>query len=717
MIEVKKNQICGVCPGGCIVDMTFESGKLVSQSAAKDSPYGRICVRGKHAPEILYSEDRLTVPLIRIGKKGEGKFRQATWEEALDYTAEHFLRIADVYGPQALISHAGRGAFEQSVTDYLGISDPRNKQTASFFEPLGSPNVATVGSLCYCSFGVFAPMTTFGMNGPNIVPDIDNTDYLVVWGSNPATNSPPFLFYQVLAAKKRGCKMVAIDHFKTDICQRADQAVYVRSGTDGALVLALIHVIIKEKRYDASFVENYTHGFPELCNYVETFTPEYAAAITGVPAETIIELARELSSQKTAALLMYTGLEYSNSGVQTIRGTYILWALLGWIDVPGGMLLQQGKPGKRMVPFATKAIDIPRIGAKEYPLFDKLIGNSQFVKFPEAVLEGDPYPMKGLLNIGASISTSYPSTARFEEALKALDFFCTIDRYPTRDTLYADVVLPATTYFEDQSYQFYPTMVKRRDQVVEPIGEARQDLFILHDIAERLGYGELYPANEKELYEMSFALQPELKEALLAAENGEVPMTPEPRTYKKYETGGLREDGKPGFPTPTGKFEIFSTLLEAYGYPGLPEYMEPKESPLSQPELAKKYPLVLNSGTRIQTTFRSQHLNIDGLLAIQKNPEVIINATDAAERGIADGDKVLVCNSRGEVPFYAKVTDGIPQGEVEINMGGGSIYQAESWQKANANVLTDVENRDYISGFPVFKALLCDVKKAAAVSE
>ena len=161
-------------------------------------------MRGKHAPEILYSKDRLTTPLIRVGEKGEGKFRKASWKEALDYAARAISSVLRMnLDPQYSISHAGRGAFEQSVSDYLCISDQRNKQTASFFEPLGSPNAASVGSLCYCSFGVFAPLTTFGINGPGIVPDIDNTDYLVVWGSNPATNSPPFLFYKVLAAKKK----------------------------------------------------------------------------------------------------------------------------------------------------------------------------------------------------------------------------------------------------------------------------------------------------------------------------------------------------------------------------------------------------------------------------------------------------------------------------------------------------------------------------------
>ena len=171
---------------------------MVSQLAAKDTPFGRVCLRGKHVSEILYSKDRLTTPLIRVGERGEGKFREASWEEALDYTAGQFKRIADGHGSQSLISHAGRGAFEQSISDYLTSSDPRNKKTASFFEPLGSPNTASVGSLCYCSFGVFTLMTTFGINGPGIAPDIDNTDYLVVWGSNPATNSLPFQFYKVI---------------------------------------------------------------------------------------------------------------------------------------------------------------------------------------------------------------------------------------------------------------------------------------------------------------------------------------------------------------------------------------------------------------------------------------------------------------------------------------------------------------------------------------
>ena len=184
-----------------------------------------------------------------------------------------------------------------------------------------------------------------------------------------------------------------------------------------------------------------------------------------------------------------------------------------------------------------------------------------------------------------------------------------IDRYFTEDCKYADVVLPATTYFEIESYVFHGPNIKKRERVVEPIGEARRDIFIVHDIAERLGYGDNYPKNQTELLERALGSK-ELAERL--DRDGFIKNFIPERVFKKYESGRLRKDGKPGFPTPSGKFEIKSSLLEEYGYPGLPEYIEPTESPVSQPELAEVYPLVLNTGTRIMTTFQSQFLNIKG---------------------------------------------------------------------------------------------------------
>lgn len=707
-MEVKQSVICGVCPGSCVVDVNLESGKLIDIFPAKDEPFGALCLRGKFAKEILYSPDRLKRPLIRVGEKGEGNFREASWEEALDYVAHGFLKVKEKYGPESLINHSGRGGFEASTSDFLGIVNPENRGIPGFFLPLGSPNVSSVGSVCYNAFGAFAPITTFGAYGNSISPDIANANRIVVWGANPITKSPQFQFHAIQAAVSRGAKITAIDHFKTDICKRAEEYHLVRSGTDGALALAILKIIIEEDLYNKEFVEKWTEGFKELKSYVASKTLEEWAAIPGLDPEAIRHLTYQIAEEEKTTLVMYTGLEYSNSGVQTIRAVYTIWALLGKIDIPGGILLNSPSKLNRVKEIYCEKPDKKPIGANEYPLFCELMQNAHFMKFPQAVLESNPYPVKGLLNLGSSILTSYPNPNRFAKALSKLEFFVVIDRYFTEDCKYADVVLPATTYFEDESYVVHGPTVRKRNRVVEPIGEARTDIFIIHDIAKRLGYGENYPKDEFELLERALGSK-ELAEQL--NRDGFVKYPVPERTFKKYESGEFRKDGKLGFPTPSGKFEIKSSLLEEFGYPGLPEYMEPTESPVSQPKLAKIYPLVLNTGARIPTTFRSQFLNISGLLKIQPEPLVWINTGDAKNRNIADGDKVWVKTKRDQVEFVAKVTDEIPSGEIELNMGGGSDYQAEAWAKSNTNRLTDDENCDYISGFPIYKALLCDVEK------
>jgi anaerobic selenocysteine-containing dehydrogenase len=182
--------------------------------------------------------------------------------------------------------------------------------------------------------------------------------------------------------------------------------------------------------------------------------------------------------------------------------------------------------------------------------------------------------------------------------------------------------------------------------------------------------------------------------------------------YRKYAAGLLRKDGQPGWPTSSGKVEITSSLLEQHGYAALPVYVDPWEGPLRQPELARQYPLVLNTGARIFSTFRSQHLNIPGLVNLQPQPLVLIHPDAAAARGIVDGQRVEVVTPRGAAPFVARVTDRVQAGGVEVNVGGGNPLAANLWREANANVLTDDANRDPISSFPVFKALLCDVRPA-----
>ncbi len=705
----KRPAICGVCPGGCAVEVTLEDGRLVEVRTLKGAPYGNLCVRGKHGPEIVYSKDRLKTPLIRTGERGEGKFRAAGWDEALDLTVRKMQEIKEQYGPQAMVSHSGRGAFEQSMMEFC--NSKTDSVASNLLLPFGSPNIASCSSLCYASYGIFAPMASFGLRGHRLEPDLENSKLLVIWGSNPITDSPPFLFNRIVNAQRNGLKIIAIDHMQSDIARRADRWVAVRSGTDGALALGLINVIIREKLYDQDFVRNWTIGFEELSNYAREFTPEAVERITRVPADTVTELAREIAATKNACLHTYTGLEYSNSGVQSIRAAHILFAITGHLDVPGGLYVSMptgGTAGRTRFP---QPAGVLPVGAREYPLFYELTRCAQYMELPRAVLEGDPYPVRGLLINGSSTLTSYPQPAIWEEVYRSLNFMLVIDIIMTRDAMFADVVLPSATYYEINSYQRYPGYVRLRRRVIEPVGESRNCTMIMAELAKRLGYGDLYPQSEEELLDWAFAQDPALLQRLKDSPDGVELTTPE-RKYRKYAAGVLRKDGRSGFPTPSGKLEITSQLLAKHGYAQLPVYIEPLEGPLSDPETAEKYPLVMNTGARIQSTFRSQFLNVPGLVELQDKPRVLINPADARSRGVKDGDRVMVITKRGEAPFYAAVTEQVPPGGVEVNMGGGNPAQVEAWREANVNELTDFANRDGISGFPVFKALLCRVDPA-----
>ena len=473
----------------------------------------------------------------------------------------------------------------------------------------------------------------------------------------------------------------------------------------------MMHVIVNEGLYDEAFVRDWTLGFKELQEYVRHFPPEKAEKITRVPRETIAEMARSIARAKGASLLMYTGLEYSNSGVQSIRAVLCLWAVTGNLDVPGGLMFRPPSPVK----FPRIKLDPPEgvkpIGADKYPYFCDMLKSAQFLEAPRAILRGDPYPVKALLIFGASLLTSLPDPEMWKECFRKLDFMAVYDRFMTADAMYADIVLPATTNYENLGFERYPAgYCQLRQRVIDPIGEAKSGYMFLVGLAKGLGYGHLFPATEEERLEFTFKTGPVSLEQLKAHPEG-VKFDAGRQEDRKYAKGLLRKGGELGFNTPSGKVELASSLLEKYGYDGLPVYVEPTEGPLGSPEVYAKYPLVFNSGARIQSAFRSQHLNIPGLLKLQPKPQVLIHPEDAKARGIEDQDTVWVESPRGRVAFWAKVTDDVMPGQVEVNVGGGSPIHAEGWREANTNYLTDFENRDPISGFPVYKALLCDVRK------
>jgi len=702
--------ICGICPGGCGVNIELVDGKIEGISPLKDHPIGVVCVRGLHAKEIVYSKDRLKHPLLRTGERGEGKFERISWEDALDRIARAFQKIKKDFGAEAVMSYFGRGSFDNNLTELFGARGMPCQGVSGFLFPFGSPNGTGCSSVCYVSYGIFASLSTIGAQMETTYTDFDSADLIVMWGANPPTDSPPNRVKKILDARKRGARVIAIDHMRSDIAKMADQWVGVRSGTDGALALSMMNVIINEGLYHEDFVRNWTKGFEDLREYVQQFPPEKVETITRVPKETITALAREIAEAEGASLVMYTGLEYTSSGVQNIRSVLSLWAITGNLDVPGGLVFRPRSP----VRFPRVSLEPPKgvkpIGADKHPLFCDVLKAAQFMEAPRAILKGDPYPVKALLVLGASILTNLPNPDLWKECFRKLDFMVVFDRFMTGDAMYADIILPATTNFENLGYQRYPGgYCQLRPKVIEPIGEAKSSFQFLTQLAGKLGYGHLFPATEEERIQFAFKDTPVSLEDLKAHPEG-VRYDAGRMEYRKHEKGLLRSDGKPGFNTPSGKVELVSSMLQKYGYDGLPVYVEPKEGPLGSPELHRKYPLVLNTGARLQSAFRSQHLNIPGLLKLQPKPQVLIHPEDAEARGISDGDKVWVQSPRGKVGVWARVTDNVMTGQVELNVGGGSPIQAEEWREANANFVTDIENRDPISGFPVYKALLCDVR-------
>jgi anaerobic selenocysteine-containing dehydrogenase len=670
-------------------------------------PLGIVCTRGVHAEEIIYSPDRIRFPMKRIGNRGEGKLERISWEEAFELSARLIRRVSDKYGPEAMSMFSGRGGFEQSLLDMF-TTGGHDQICSNFLFPLGSPNTFSCSSLCNNAHRALAPVSTFGTSLDHLFPDFENSDQIVVWGSNPATDSPPINLKKILQAKNRGAKVVVIDPLKSYTAEKAGEWIGIRPGTDGALALGMAHVIMEKGLYDSAFADDWTDGFGEFKEYVREFPPEKVEKITWVNAEKIERLAEDLAKPRTS-LLLHTGLEYTDSGVQNIRAVLVLWALTGNLDRPGGLVFRMPQAS----PVRKNRIEAPQgkpaIGSDRHPLYCDLNRSGHFMEVPRAILDGDPYFIKGLIVLGGSIITSFANPGLWRRCFESLEVLIVIDRFLTNEALYADIVLPATTMFEITSHKRYPGHLSFREKLVSPVGEAQNDYLILAALAKALGYGDRYPQSEEEMLKFVFDQSPVSLEELRSKPKG-IALPSPPMAYEKYKKGLLRKDGKAGFETPSGRFEISSGLLRKYGYDPLPVYQEPSEGPLGSPELAKEFPLVLTTGTRIQSTFRSQHLNIPGLLKLQDKPNILIHPEDAEPRGIRDGDKVWVRTKRGRVPFYAKVTMRIVKGVIEANMGGGGPLQPQAWQEANVNELTDPENRDPISGFPAFKALLCQVE-------
>lgn len=689
---MEKKGICGICPYNCAVIVKLNDDKIVDVFPDKTSSYGNLCPRGKAAKDIIYNKNRILRPLIRDGQKGEAIFREGSWEEALNIIGNKFNDIISQYGSKSIASYFGGGSLEDSLCDFY----------EEYFKIIGSPNDMNSGSICFVSSKIIAPVTTSGLYGGAFDPDMENSEVIFIWGKNPKTDSGTGFYKELLDAKKRGAKIVTIDPRETGTTKISDLWISINPGTDGALALAMIKKIIDINKYDKEFVLNHTYGYEDFKIYLNSLEIDYLLKCCGITEEQMNEAVDLFCSTEKVSVTFYTGLEYQPSGVQNTRLIYILWAIGGKIDVKGGQYIKNSFVDN-IEEYIFDEENMP-IGAKEYPLFSALTGRGQFVEYPKAVLQNDPYPIKGLLILGGSPILSYPDVEIWKKVYEKQEFMVIIDRFMTEEARWADVILPSTTYYENLSYCYDKNEIRLRERIINPVGEARNDVFILEQIGEKLGIKNKFPKDDEELLNMSFKHDDEILRAL-KEKKSYIKKDCVDKKYKKYATGHLRKDGNIGFPTPTGKFEIKSTLLEKYGYLAIPKYKDPMEIMNKD----GKFSFLLTTGGRSPYRYNSFGSNIKEL-SKKEEIKVDINKIDAQRLNIKQDEKVIVETSFGMEIFKANICNN-KEGVVHIPNGGGSSFQDKIWSEKNINNICGYNFRDEISGFIVCKSIPCNISK------
>jgi anaerobic selenocysteine-containing dehydrogenase len=548
---------------------------------------------------------------------------------------------------------------------------------------------------------------------------------MLIWTGNPFYSRTPAA-RAFMEAREGGVKFIVVDPRMSPIAAIADIHLRLRPGTDGALALAMANVIISEGLHDRQFVAEWTKGFDEYRAYAAEFPLERAEQITGVPAALIREAALLYATTKPAAMMpSSTPVVHHTNGVQNQRAVAALVGLTGNWDIPGGNVVQPPSWLETGGGFVTREGEFkmtrqwselpPRVGAARFPVWTDMIDQGQAMDLPRHIDSGEPYPLRGLVAFGLNYRM-FPDSLGFLEAIQKLDFIVDVDPFATDTAKYADIVLPACTSVERSELRCYPQKyVIFTQPVIEPLGESRSDHDIIFALADRLGLpyepgdhprGGTYLPNGAPDFNDAFEattdwiLQPSgMTVAQLKEHPGGMPVpNPLPVSFRKYE--------KNGFPTPSGKMELTSSLLDKHSqHPGidaLPVYREPRLSAETTPEIAKDYPLILGTGTRLPMFIHSRTFRLPWTRSLRPDAAVDLNPADATRLGIRQGDRVELSTPNGAIEVKANVTELAHP---------GVAHMFHDYPEADVNTLLPGDYLDPISGFPGFKALLCAVRK------
>lgn len=671
---------CTLCYHSCGCRVTVEDGKAVKIRGLESHPLnrGRLCPKGANALATIYSPDRLRRPL----KRANGGFTEISWDQALDEIAGKLQDLKKRFGPQVL------GVFSGSIgVENLEMAGLVQRFKAAY----GSPNFFSVESVCY-RMRIRVRQMTFGRYP---VEEMDSNLY-ILWGHNPDQSDFPLKF----ALKRnldKGARLVVIDPKRIPIADRAEMYLRIRPGTDGALALAMMNVIINEKLYDRDFIEQHTFGFDRLVPHVQQYTPEWAEEVTWVAAEDIRKLARLFAGTRGASIFQGTCThDQTANGTQNSRAFSILQAITGNINVPGGWVTS---PSPRLGNVGLSVEGEP-VGSDQYPLFFELWGKKSPYGVVTVVPESIPEKLKAFLVAGGNPLVSMPDSNAFRDSFRKLDLLVVHDLFMTETAKEAHYVLPACSHLEKWGLAYnynvchcVPFLMLRK-KCIEPLHESWSEWKFFTELAKRLGMEDKFPwKTEEEMVAFELAPSGFSFDHLLNEK-------PEGVVYaaKSYE----RQEGL--FRSPSGRIEIYSEAFEKVGFDPLPTFLEPERGPKrGKKDFLKKYPLILSTGSRNLYYTHSQHRNVEALRKIYPEPMAEISPATAKQFGVQNGDPVVVETNRGQVRMKAGVDDRVADGVVLVPHGWGG--------EANANLLTDVQCREPIMGYPDMKSLQCSIRK------
>ena len=672
--------------GGCGLLVGVKDNEIVKVKGDPDGflNKGYICPKGVASPDRLTHPDRLKYPLKRVGKRGEGKWERISWEEALQYTAENLNKIKEEYGAKGVAFGVG---MPKGLEHFVLI------RLANLF---GSPNVIASQDVCH------APREITGVHTCGFYPvaDLHHQSRLVIlWASNiTSTNEEGEICSLLLEQLKQGTELVVVDPRKIDLVDKSKKWLQIRPGTDHALALALLNVIIEESLYDKEFVEKWTYGFKDLAEHVKQYTPEKVSEITWVPADLIRETARFYATSKPAVIQWGNPIEHNIHTFDTVRALICLMAITGNLDVAGGNVAAHDPKIMGLGPFV-RADLIPNKRKEMISAYHHVIPRLMTVApsfFKRAVLEDVPYTVKGLYAMCSNPMLSYADSRQTYEAFKKLDFVAVADLFMTPTAAMADIVLPVASQFEINDIGHYGIghgFILARPKLVDPPEECWPDMKIMNELGRLISPPELWHDDYEEFLEDI--------------------VRPAGLTYSQFvEKGYLKGPDRckfyeeKGFQTPTGKVELKLSTAEKFGLKPLPEFSGLPED--DDPD----YPLLL-TGSKSRYYLHSSYRWVEKLRKMRPHPKVEIHPETAGKYGIKDGDEVIIETRNGKITQVAALTYTVDPRIISASHGWWFPEESPEtqygWEKSNLNMLTSAEKLGKEYGTPNLKGIGCRI--------